>query len=172
MRVLDIVMGASFQLRHCPKHELIEQRYGECHVAMGRTIDHPFLDQACSHWADAVDLNAEGMCDVATTLRAGAQTSHRTQEAFLTGCKSVKTHTKETLIESFDHDRRCCLNNLQCDWGSGRTIPCLVTPFLQEVRIALCQSKDFFQRVALELHARQDRKSTRLNSSHRCISYA
>src|SRR5262249_46366222 len=86
-------------------------------------------------------------------MRAGAQAGHRTQEAFLTGCKSVKTDTKETPIEPFDHDRRCCLNNLQSDWGSGCAIPCLVTPFLQEVRIALCQSKDFFQRVALELHA-------------------
>jgi hypothetical protein len=45
--------GIFLHLRHRAEHELVEQWHGECHVAMRRAENHPFLNKLGSYRAKA-----------------------------------------------------------------------------------------------------------------------
>jgi len=46
------------ELGYGPDHELVKERYSESHVTVRRAVDHSFLDEFCSHWSEACDLDA------------------------------------------------------------------------------------------------------------------
>ena len=68
--------GIFLHLRHRAEHELVEQWHGECHVAMRRAENHPFLNKLGSYRAKAVDFHAECVGDLAAAARARSKTGH------------------------------------------------------------------------------------------------
>ena len=110
-------------LRHRAEHELVEQRHGECHVAMRRAVNHALLNQLRSHRAKAVDFHAERIGDVAAAVRARTKTGHGAQKPLLARREPVEADPEKILIQSLNHRRGGLLDDLQSDRGGGGAIP-------------------------------------------------
>jgi len=73
------------KLRNRPPHELIKQRNGKCHVAVGWAVDHPFFDQLGPDRPEAVNLDPKHCSNISGSIGIWTQMGHGSQIIFLTG---------------------------------------------------------------------------------------
>jgi len=113
---------AILQLRHGAKHELVEQRNGERHVAVSRAVKHTFLYQVgpARPMLLIFTLSASAM----SPLRwHPVLIRHRPHKSLFTWRKPVKSDAKKIGVKALNH---CCcgfINHLQRDGRTGGTIP-------------------------------------------------
>ena len=72
---------------------------------MGRAVHHAFLDQAGTHRPEPVDLDVQGIGDIARPVGAEAQLGHGAQVALFARGQAVKTDAEEILVQALRHQR-------------------------------------------------------------------
>ena len=81
-------------------------------------------------------LHPESTCNVARSFCSLAQVSEGPPVSFLRRRAPIETNAKEALIRRFDCLRGCAVHVLQGDWRRLGHVPHLISPLLEEVRIA------------------------------------
>ena len=93
--------------RHDAAHERVEQRRGECRIAVARTPYHPFGDQLIAGRREGFNLALQQARDLAGAVRPGAKLRHRSEVTLLQRRQAVKPHPEETFIKGRDRGAGC-----------------------------------------------------------------
>ena len=138
--------------RHCPPEKFIEQRHGECGIAVGGTVDHSLRDQPASTGSRRLHFEVELRRYVAGTMRTRAKLCHSPQVPLLRWRQPVEPHPEEVRIQVCHHTRTDSIHHLQLNRAAVCLVPDMVSPLLEEVRIAAGSANDRVERLVGKSH--------------------
>src|SRR5262249_39678739 len=68
--------------------------------------------------------------------------------------KTIEPHQEEVAVQLIDHRWLHRLYVSKCYWRTRRVLPDVIPPLLEEVRVAMSNRDDAFERSTMELHVR------------------
>src|SRR5947208_14485395 len=94
--------SAELNLRNRTNHELVEQRNGERHLAVGWAVDHSFADQLCSDGAERRDLHGKCFGNVRGALRTRSERRHCAKKVLFARGQPAVANAEEVLVQSLN----------------------------------------------------------------------
>ena len=149
---VDVARFLSSWPRHDPLHEVVEERYGERRVAVGRAVDHALGDERVAYGSDRRDFPIQDVGDIARSVGPGPELRHGSQVALLGRCHSIEAHAEKARVEFSECLGRCAPRVVEFDRGSMGDVPGVFAPLLEEVGIAARPAQDFGDRAGVEGH--------------------
>src|SRR5258706_10680856 len=128
-------MNSPLTSRHDSLHKLVEERHCESGVAVIWTPNHALDYQTRSKRPQGVSWLVKNRRYVTRAVRTRTQFRHRSEVVLLLRSQSVKTDTKETLIQCGNCFGRSRLNILKRDRTNIGNIPRMLPPFLKKIGI-------------------------------------
>ncbi|MDX1252459.1 MAG: hypothetical protein IDH49_09485 [Gammaproteobacteria bacterium] len=132
---------------HDAFQESIEQRRSEGGISLRRAVDHTFLDETVAHGRHALHFDTELIGYISRPMRPFAQLRQGPEILLFARRQAVEADAKEVRIEPPDGFIRRLLDGVDSDGRLIGKIPCLVSPLLKEIGVALGLADDFLQRL-------------------------
>jgi hypothetical protein len=87
---------------HDPLHEFIEQRYGECGIAMAGAPNHALDDQLASRRAERRDTTAQVVGSISRPVRTGTKLGHGAQIFLFQRRQAVESNPEKAFVQRCD----------------------------------------------------------------------
>jgi len=92
-----------FEDRHLSSHEAVEQRHGECRLAMPLAPYHALVHQLLPDRRYGGCAHVQGGGDVPCLVRSRSEFGHGAQVLLLQHGQAVETHAEKVGVEVGDH---------------------------------------------------------------------